>query len=51
MPSLGARTTDRREVETGLLGYGAQIFRLRDGKAVEFWSAPHDPYAFDELIG
>lgn len=34
-----------------LTGYGAQIFRLRDGKVVEFWSAPHDPYAFDELIG
>lgn len=32
-------------------GYGAQIFKLRDGKVVEFWAAPHDPYAFDELIG
>lgn len=34
-----------------LTGYGAQIFRLREGKVIEFWSAPHDPYAFDELIG
>ena len=31
--------------------YGAQIFRLRDGKVVEFWGAPTDPYSFDELIG
>jgi hypothetical protein len=34
-----------------LTGYGANIFRLRDGKVVEFWGAPHDPYGFDELIG
>ena len=32
-------------------GYGAQIFRLQDGKVVEFWGAPTDPYSFDELIG
>ncbi len=32
-----------------LAGYGAQIFRLQDGKVVEFWAAPTDPYAFDEL--
>jgi uncharacterized protein len=29
----------------------AHIFRLRDGKVVEFWNASTDPYAFDELIG
>ena len=34
-----------------LTSYGAQIFRLRDGKVVEFWGAPTDPYSFDELIG
>ena len=34
-----------------LTGYGANIFRLRDGKVVEFWGAPSDPYDFDELIG
>ena len=34
-----------------ITGYGAQIFRLRDGKVVEFWGAPTDPYSFDELIG
>ena len=33
-----------------LKGYGAQIFRLRDGRVVEFWGAPTDPYSFDELM-
>lgn len=33
-----------------LSGYGAHIFRLVDGKVVEFWGAPTDPYAFDELL-
>jgi uncharacterized protein len=28
----------------------AHIFRLRDGKVVEFWNASTDPYAFDELL-
>ncbi len=37
--------------DRALTSYGAQIFRLRDGKVVEFWGAPTDPYAFDELIG
>ena len=31
--------------------YGAHIFRLRDGMVMEFWGAPTDPYAFDELLG
>jgi ketosteroid isomerase-like protein len=29
----------------------AHIFRLRDGKVVEFWNASTDPYAHDDLIG
>lgn len=31
--------------------YDAHIFRLRDGKVVEFWNASTDPYAYDELLG
>jgi len=27
------------------------VFHLRDGKAVEFWTASTDQYAVDELIG
>jgi ketosteroid isomerase-like protein len=44
------RSTGSRGGRT-LTGYGANIFRLRDGKVVEFWGAPSDPYGFDELIG
>jgi uncharacterized protein len=29
----------------------AQVFQMRDGKVVEFWSLPADPNAFDEIIG
>ena len=29
----------------------AHIFHLQDGKVVEFWNAPTDQYAIDELIG
>jgi ketosteroid isomerase-like protein len=29
----------------------AHIFRLRDGRVVEFWNASTSPYAFDELLG
>jgi uncharacterized protein len=29
----------------------AHVFRMRDGKVVEFWDASTDQYAFDELIG
>jgi ketosteroid isomerase-like protein len=29
----------------------AHVFHMRDGKAVEFWNAPTDVYALDELIG
>lgn len=29
----------------------AHVFHMRDGKVVEFWDAPTDQYAFDELIG
>jgi ketosteroid isomerase-like protein len=29
----------------------AHVFHMRDGKVVEFWNAPTDVYAFDELIG
>jgi uncharacterized protein len=29
----------------------AHVFRLRDGKVVEFWTASTDQYAVDELIG
>lgn len=27
------------------------IFRMRDGKVAEFWTATTDQYALDELIG
>lgn len=33
-----------------LTGYGAHIFRLRDGRVMEFWGAETDPYALDELL-
>jgi ketosteroid isomerase-like protein len=29
----------------------AHVFRMRDGKVMEFWNASADQYAFDELIG
>jgi ketosteroid isomerase-like protein len=29
----------------------AQVFHLRDGKVVEWWTASTDQYAFDEFIG
>ena len=29
----------------------AHIFRLREGKVVEFWDASTDQHAYDELIG
>ena len=44
------RSTASRGGQT-LTGYGANIFRLRDGKVVEFWGAPSNPYDFDKLIG
>jgi uncharacterized protein len=28
----------------------AHVFHLRDGKVVEFWIAPTDQYALDELL-
>ena len=31
--------------------HDAHIFRLRDGKVMEFWNASTDPYAYDELFG
>jgi uncharacterized protein len=31
--------------------YDAHVFRLNDGKVVEFWNASTDPYAYDELLG
>jgi uncharacterized protein len=31
--------------------YDAHVFRLHDGKVVEFWNASTDPYAYDELLG
>jgi uncharacterized protein len=40
--SRGGRTITARE---------AHMFRLRDGKVVEFWNGSTEPYAFDELIG
>jgi len=27
------------------------VFYLRDGKAVEFWDANTDQYAYDEFLG
>jgi uncharacterized protein len=29
----------------------AHVFHLHDGKVTEYWNAPTDQYAFDELIG
>lgn len=29
----------------------AQVFHMRDGKVVEFWSLSADPNAFDQIIG
>ena len=29
----------------------AHVFHLHDGKVVDFWKAPTDQYAADELIG
>ena len=29
----------------------AHVFHMRDGKVVEFWNAPTDIYAIDELLG
>jgi hypothetical protein len=40
--SRGGRSVEARE---------AHMFRLRNGKVVEFWNASTDQYAFDELFG
>jgi ketosteroid isomerase-like protein len=29
----------------------AHVFRLHDGRVVEFWNASTNPYAYDELLG
>lgn len=34
-----------------LTDMAAHVFHLRDGKVTEYWDAPTDQYAFDELIG
>lgn len=43
-------TSSARRGDRSLEGYGAHIFRLRAGMVVEFWGAPTDSYAFDELL-
>jgi uncharacterized protein len=34
-----------------LTDQAAHVFHVRDGKVTEYWYAPTDQYAFDELMG